>query len=94
MKPINKQFKLAILFCFLSSFIFFANCSSDDKNPKVEICNNGIDDDGDGFIDCEDFDCENSPDCLTEICDNGIDDDGDGFIDCDDFDCNDFPGCD
>lgn len=27
-------------------------------NPPVEICNNGIDDDGDGLVDCEDPDCE------------------------------------
>jgi len=50
-----------------------------------EDCTNGLDDDGDGFIDCDDFDC---PPCDGgEICDNDIDDDGDGFIDCDDFDC-------
>lgn len=45
-----------------------------------EICNNGIDDDGDGFID---------EDC-PEICDNGIDDDGDGLTDCNDPDCSSF----
>jgi len=28
-----------------------------------EICNNGIDDDGDGFIDCYDADCASSLDC-------------------------------
>lgn len=46
-------------------------------------CNNGIDDDGDGFIDFPD-----DPGCSSEWdnteasqCQNGIDDDGDGFID-------------
>ena len=29
----------------------------------VEICNNGIDDDFDGFIDCYDGSCSNSPSC-------------------------------
>ncbi|UII25929.1 hypothetical protein LVD15_21910 [Fulvivirga maritima] len=28
-----------------------------------EVCNNGIDDDGDGFIDCYDPDCSESEDC-------------------------------
>ena len=26
-----------------------------------EICNNGRDDDNDGFIDCADWDCSNNP---------------------------------
>lgn len=47
-----------------------------------EICNNTLDDDGDGLVDCQDPDCE----CI-EICDNGIDDDQDGLPDCEDPDC-------
>ncbi|MFK8101081.1 MAG: M43 family zinc metalloprotease [Saprospiraceae bacterium] len=47
-----------------------------------EICDNGIDDDGNGLTDCEDDACP-----CAEICDNGIDDDGDGLIDCFDSDC-------
>ncbi len=31
----------------------------------AEICNNGIDDDGDGFIDCADPDCFTSPFCFS-----------------------------
>ena len=51
-----------------------------------EVCDDGIDNDGDGYIDCDDFDC---PPCDGgEVCDDGIDNDGDGYIDCDDFDCN------
>ncbi|MGB4838531.1 MAG: PKD domain-containing protein, partial [Saprospiraceae bacterium] len=34
-----------------------------------EICNNGIDDDGDGLIDCGDPDCTS---CLVQNCDNGV----------------------
>ena len=34
--------------------------------PAVEICNNNIDDDGDGLIDCADDDCPNSP-SITRI---------------------------
>jgi len=50
--------------------------------PCPEICDNTLDDDGDGLVDCEDPDCE----CI-EICDNGIDDDQDGLPDCEDPDC-------
>ncbi len=53
------------------------------RMPPPEICDNGIDDDGDGFVDGDDWDC-----CKPEeICDNGIDDDCDGFIDNQDWDC-------
>lgn len=31
--------------------------------PPVEICNNGIDDDGDNLVDCADPDCNNNPSC-------------------------------
>ena len=61
--------------------------------PNPEICDNGIDDDGDGLIDCADPDCSTDPGCTsptTEICDNNIDDDGDGAVDCADSDC---PAC-
>jgi hypothetical protein len=33
--------------------------------PAVEICNNGIDDDGDGAIDCADGDCITDPNCVV-----------------------------
>ena len=47
----------------------------------TEIPNNGIDDDDDGFVDCNDLDCVDE--CTyVEICDNGVDDDGDSCDDC------------
>ena len=49
-----------------------------------EICNNGIDDDGDNLIDWFDPDCND----FGEDCENGVDDDGDGYVDCDDAECN------
>jgi len=55
--------------------------------PFESDCTNGIDDDGDGFIDCDDPDCYTSNECTVEICDNGIDDDNDGWIDCNDSEC-------
>ena len=61
-----------------------------------EQCENGVDDDGDGLIDCNDPDCFTHPACKStkpENCTNGIDDDGDGFIDCQDPDCKTHPSC-
>lgn len=56
--------------------------------PANEICNNGIDDDNDGDVDCDDANCANNAVCdLPEDCNNGDDDDNDGDVDCDDNDC-------
>ena len=60
-----------------------------------EVCGSGLDDDGDGFIDCSDPDCDHSPLCsqgwvpenTPVLCRNGQDDDGDGDTDCDDAEC-------
>ncbi|MGM0558753.1 MAG: hypothetical protein ACQEVA_20370, partial [Myxococcota bacterium] len=58
-------------------------------------CTDGIDNDQNGYTDCDDSSCDTDPACSggSEICDNGTDDDGDGFVDCDDFDCDDDPAC-
>ena len=61
-----------------------------------EICNNRMDDDRDGRVDCDDTDCSADPACVPvafEICTNRIDDDGDGRVDCDDADCAGDPSC-
>ncbi len=53
-----------------------------------EICDDGIDDNGDGLTDCNDPECMTSQACLPEsACHDGIDDDGDGWTDCADSDC-------
>jgi hypothetical protein len=41
------------------------DCAADPacQPPVVEICDNGIDDNGDGFVDCADPDCTNDPAC-------------------------------
>lgn len=59
--------------------------------PERETaCNNGLDDDGDGDVDCADKDCaDHAAVCVKqpEICDDGIDNDRDDFVDKDDSDC-------
>ncbi|HET6640060.1 MAG TPA: hypothetical protein VFG77_00465 [Nitrososphaeraceae archaeon] len=53
------------------------------QDDNEEICDNGIDDNGDGLIDQQDpITC---PDENEEICDNGIDDNNDGLVDKDDL---------
>jgi Concanavalin A-like lectin/glucanases superfamily/Calcineurin-like phosphoesterase len=55
------------------------------QTPSQEICNNGLDDDGDGLVDTADPDCQTPP--PQENCNNGVDDDGDGLKDAEDPDC-------
>ena len=63
-----------------------------------ELCSDGIDNDGNGFTDCEDFDClgdsaitvcpqewqEGDP---ASNCTDNIDNDNNSFVDCEDFAC-------
>jgi len=69
------------------NFTFNSQDNYSDGTSSIEICDNGIDDDGDGLIDAEDSDCFSEVTLWTEICDNGRDDDGDGLIDSQDDDC-------
>ncbi|MFN7146152.1 MAG: hypothetical protein ACK4YP_20440, partial [Myxococcota bacterium] len=60
-------------------------------------CGDGLDDDGDGAIDCADADCAADASCsggVSElVCGDGLDDDGDGLVDCDDAECADTGTC-
>ncbi|MDA3865099.1 MAG: hypothetical protein PF689_14655 [Deltaproteobacteria bacterium] len=76
-----------ILFLVIFSFSLVIGCNEDNSGGKQEICDNEIDDNGNGLTDCEDDDCEGYLVCNQEICNNEIDDDGNGHIDCDDQDC-------
>lgn len=57
-------------------------------DPSVELCDDSLDNDGDGQTDCADDDCTADPACVPETrCHDGLDDDGDGWTDCADLDC-------
>jgi hypothetical protein len=79
--------------------IFIADGSGGGSTVTAEICNDGIDNDLDGLIDCDDFDCDGNTNCIvtppsTETnCGNNFDDDGDGWTDCADPDCAGATNC-
>jgi hypothetical protein len=54
--------------------------------PGTEICNNGIDDNDNGLIDCADPECKDFPGCMKHTCDPN-------HVDCTDPLCNDVPQC-
>lgn len=73
-----------------------ASCGGSGSNSKdsgaAEICDNDIDDNGNGFADCLDFECAGAPGCervenSDALCGDGRDNDGNGFIDCQDTAC-------
>ena len=54
---------------------------------EADNCDDGLDNDRDGFTDARDPDCFGSGNEVEVHCSDGLDDDGDGRIDCDDSDC-------
>jgi hypothetical protein len=75
--------KATTLFACLA--LLLGACGEPEDDRDAEVCDNGLDDDGDGDLDCLDSDCEGS---CPEVCDDGIDNDGDGDLDCVDADCD------
>lgn len=61
----------------------------------LEICGDGLDNDGNGLIDCADLTCANTAACPppVELCSDGLDNDGNGLIDCADLACTGAVGC-
>ncbi|HEY4221640.1 MAG TPA: hypothetical protein VGO62_09860, partial [Myxococcota bacterium] len=57
-------------------------------------CSDGIDNDGNGHTDCDDFNCAGFGNCKEtacttgNCCGDGIDNDGNSFVDCADFACS------
>ena len=63
-------------------------------STDVELeCGDQLDDDCDGFVDCEDAGCNGVAPCAIEDCGNDLDDDGDGLVDCADTGCRFDPLC-
>lgn len=65
-----------------------------------ELCSNGLDDDGNRLVDCEDFACLapgitvcRTPETGPELCTDGRDNDANGLVDCADPGCADYLGC-
>jgi len=57
-------------------------------------CDDGIDNDGNGFIDCIDLACRGTPECVENTdaaCSDEVDNDGDGRVDCADTSCAGHP---
>ncbi len=71
--------------------------SSSEGGDPAE-CEDGIDNDGDGFADCADQDCFGISVCIegdvAGDCSDEIDNDNDGYTDCDDQDCWQESHCD
>ena len=81
---------------------FFSPIVLDDALECMEVtpeeCSDGIDNDGDGLLDCDDSDCNGLDVCSlsessTGACQDGVDNDGDGLTDCQDSDCRFFDFC-
>ena len=75
-----------------SSFAIFDSSAS--SFGFEDICDDGVDNDGDGMVDDLDEDCEfmnidvsSSSSWGLEVCDDGADNDGDGMVDDLDEDC-------
>ncbi len=64
-----------------------ADTDADTDVDTTELCDDGIDNDSDGLIDCEDGDCADDGSCVETDCADTVDNDDDGVADCADEDC-------
>lgn len=73
MKRIAKT-TLLVAFIALFAATMGTGCIFDPSGEPIDTeynCDDGIDDDGDGYIDCDDQDCDNNESCIVELCGNG-----------------------
>ncbi len=69
-------------------------CSSACVIDLETVCDDTVDNDGDGTADCADDDCLQDETCrVSEVCTGEDDEDLDTLVDCDDPDCTDDPAC-
>lgn len=64
MNRISKTAAIFLLAIVLVSGISISSCREENPSPESEICNDGIDNDLDGFIDCDDANCSDEAVCL------------------------------
>ncbi|GAA0760396.1 S8/S53 family peptidase [Psychroflexus lacisalsi] len=88
-----RKFLIVIIPFFLLCFGSCSDSENETNDIEEEICDDGIDNDGNGFVDCEDASCSSNRACVESNCEDGIDNDGDGFVDCEDINCEDFQDC-
>lgn len=93
----NRNAENADMLCqdLRQSFLDAGSCAATETDDLA--CSDGIDNDANGFIDCEDFSCSmgvgiTACDGMVEntdaLCSDGIDNDDNSFTDCDDFGCS------
>jgi hypothetical protein len=98
-----------IIFSCIALFLFFlprqaASQTVMENNPAD--CSDGMDNDGNGLVDCNDPNCailkichdgaaaaQPVPENTMQACSDGLDNDGDSFIDCADQDCSALTVC-
>ena len=87
---------MGLLVCFvtLGCAVDFGDVSKNSHDGSIDapgeetLCDDGIDNDGDSYTDCEDPGCYDLAPCAAESdCLDGLDNDEDGQTDCDDDDC-------
>ena len=74
-----------------------AACTFDVTACVVEVCNDGLDNNNNALIDCQDPACASDPLCASGVetfCEDFTDNDGDGLVDCEDQTaCQTLPAC-
>ncbi len=86
---------LQLLLTMLALCCLATACANGGVLDPESACDNSLDDDADGDVDCDDRDCRNNAACvlIPERCDDGVDNDEDGRTDCVDPDCNGDAAC-
>lgn len=72
-----------------------SECQGCTTPEEAKLCSDGLDNDQDGLVDCDDFNCDQVGCCMVmgdessdKYCDDGCDNDGDGYTDCKDHSCS------
>ena len=95
-------------FTMISVGCWMVSCGSDSESSNLventsELCKDGIDNDNDGKIDCQQDSCKDFvfcqppadpvPENTEALCKDGIDNDNNGKTDCNEESCKDFDYC-